>query len=120
MYGRVDEYMLDDLPDIILEHKIEMCHLILQVLNSVEPGYTRMRGLILYELHAPLLFIAKSQWNAGVIDNAGLKPKMTEAANVLKEAATILSLEPEDTPEGQIGIVAKQSLIQLEQSIQEL
>ncbi|KAF7997635.1 hypothetical protein HCN44_006206 [Aphidius gifuensis] len=104
LYGRVDEYMLDDLPDIILEHKVEMCHLILQVLNSVEPGYTRMRGLTLYELHAPLLFIAKSQWNAGVIDNDGLKPKMIEAANILKEAATILSLEPEDTPEGQIGI----------------
>lgn len=120
LYGRVDEYMLDDLPDIVLEHKVDMCHLLLQVLDVVEPGYTRIRGMVLYELHAALLFIAKSHWNAGVIDDSVFKSKMTEAANVLKEAGTILSLEPEDTPEGQIGLVAKQSLTQLEQSIQEL
>lgn len=77
-------------------------------------------GMTLYELHAPLLFLAKDQWNAGTIDQAGLKSKMIEASIILKEAATILTLEPADTPEGQIGIAAKQSLEQLEQSIEEL
>lgn len=76
--------------------------------------------MTLYELHAPLLFIAKTQWNAGVIDEAVLKSKMIEAANILKEAALILCLEPSDTPEGQIGIVAKESLAQLEESIKSL
>lgn len=76
--------------------------------------------MTLYELHAPLLFLAKGQWNAGVIDEAGLKSKMTEAANILKEAATILILEPPETAEGQIGIVARESLVQLEQSISNL
>ncbi|XP_076240125.1 uncharacterized protein LOC143182785 [Calliopsis andreniformis] len=117
MYGRVDEYLLDDLPDVVLEHKIDMCKLLLQVLDVVEPGYSRIRGMTLYELHAPLLFIAKTQWNAGVIDEAALKSKMIEASEILKESATILCLEPPDTPEGQIGIVAKESLVQLEQSI---
>ncbi|XP_014610022.1 PREDICTED: protein msta, isoform B [Polistes canadensis] len=120
MYGRVDEYLLDDLPIVVLEHKVDMCKLLLQVLNVIEPGYSRIRGMTLYELHAPLLFLAKDQWNAGTIDQAGLKSKMIEALVILKEAATILTLEPADTPEGQIGIVAKQSLEQLEQSIQEL
>lgn len=76
--------------------------------------------MTLYELHAPLLFLAKGQWNAGVTDEAGLKSKMTEAANILKEAATILILEPPETAEGQIGIVARESLVQLEQSISNL
>ena len=76
--------------------------------------------MVLYELHAPLLFLAKGQWNSGTIDNAGLKSKMTEASTILKEAATILSLEPPDTPEGEIGIGAKEALVQLEQSISEL
>lgn len=76
--------------------------------------------MTLYELHAPLLFLAKGQWNSGVIDEAGLKSKMIEAANILKEAVTILTLESPDTAEGQIGLVAKQSLIQLEQSINNL
>ncbi|XP_043249623.1 SET domain-containing protein SmydA-8-like [Colletes gigas] len=120
MYGRVDEYLLDDLPDVVLEHKIDMCKLLLQVLDVIEPGYSRVRGMTLYELHAPLLFIAKTQWNAGVIDEAALKSKMIEASEILKESGTILCLEPPDTPEGQIGLVAKESLIQLEQSILDL
>lgn len=44
MYGRVDEYLLDDLPDVVLEHKVDMCRLLLQVLDIVEPGYSRIRG----------------------------------------------------------------------------
>lgn len=79
-----------------------------------------LAGMTLYELHAPLLFLAKGQWNAGVIDEAGLKSKMIEAANILKEAATILSLEPSETSEGQIGLVAKESIVHLEQSINDL
>ncbi|KAG8034569.1 hypothetical protein G9C98_007645 [Cotesia typhae] len=120
LYGRVDEYNLDDLPDIVLEHKIDICRMLLQVLDVIEPGYTRARALTLYELHAPLLFIAKSQWNAGTIDDAALKSKMTEAASVLKEAVTILSLEPSVTIEGQLANVAKESLAQLEESINNL
>ncbi|XP_011162713.2 SET domain-containing protein SmydA-8 [Solenopsis invicta] len=120
MYGRVDEYLLDDLPDVVLEHKVDLCRSLLQVLNVVEPGYSRVRGMTLYELHAPLLFLAKGQWNAGVIDETGLKSKMIEAANILKEAVMILSLEPPDTSEGQIGLVAKESMVQLEQSINDL
>lgn len=76
--------------------------------------------MTLYELHAPLLILAKNQWNAGVIDEAGLKSKMTEAANILKEAVTILTLESPETAEGQIGLVAKESLMQLKQSINNL
>ena len=111
---------MDDLPDIILEHKVELCRLVMQVLDVVEPGLTRSRGMILYELHAPLLFIARGQWSAGVIDNPTLKSKMTEASAVLKEAADILCLEPEGTPEAEIGQGAKEALEQLNQSIADL
>lgn len=53
MYGRVDEYLLDDLPDVVLEHKIDICRLLLQVLDVIEPGYSRIRGkgfIIIYHL----------------------------------------------------------------------
>lgn len=72
---------------------------------------------MLYELHAPLLFLAKSLWASNTIDNNGLKSKMIEASSILKEAANILALELPETPEGQIGIGAKEALIQLEESI---
>ncbi|XP_015588255.1 protein msta [Cephus cinctus] len=120
MYGRVDEYLLDDLPDVVLEHKVDMCRILLQVLDVIEPGYSRIRGMTLYELHAPLLFLAKNLWNSGTIDNAGLKSKMIEAASILKEAANILCLEPPETSEGKIGVAASQALVELEQSIENL
>ncbi|KAJ8680669.1 hypothetical protein QAD02_016456 [Eretmocerus hayati] len=120
LYGRVEEYFLDDLPDVVLEHKAEMCRLLLQVLDKVEPGMTRSRGMVLYELHAPLLFIARTQWNAGVIDNAALKSKMTEAASILIESAKILELEPEGTPEHEISKGAREALEQLNKSMSEL
>ena len=47
LYGRVEEYLLDDLPDVVLEHKVDMCHLLLKVINVIEPGYSRIRGIIL-------------------------------------------------------------------------
>lgn len=77
-------------------------------------------GMILYELHAPLLLLARGQWVAGVIDNAALKSKMTEAARVLKDAVTILCLELPETPEGKLGLAARESLIELENSYQSL
>jgi len=49
MYGRVDEYLLDDLPDIVLEHKVDICRILLQVLDVIEPGYTRIRGTFCVE-----------------------------------------------------------------------
>lgn len=76
-------------------------------------------GLTLYELHAPLLFLAKNLFHTETIDEAGLKSKMIEAAEILKEAAVILSLEFPDTVEGQIGQIATQSLKELEVSIKE-
>lgn len=120
MYGRVDEYLLTDLPDVVLEHKAEMCRLLLQVLDVVEPGCSRARGMVLYELHAPLLILARGQWQAGVIDTNILKSKTTEAANILKESIRILCMEPSDTPEGQLGEESKPSLAELEKSISEL
>ncbi|XP_058795738.1 LOW QUALITY PROTEIN: SET domain-containing protein SmydA-8-like [Phymastichus coffea] len=120
LYGRVEQYLLEDLPDIVLEHKVDMCRQLLQVLDIVEPGMSRSRGIILYELHAPLLFIARSQWTASTIDNAALKSKMIEAMAILKQAADILSLEPKGTPEAEIAEGAKQAMAQLQTSIDDL
>lgn len=44
MYGKVEGYTMDVLPDILLERKIEMCNQLLYVLNVIEPGYSRIRG----------------------------------------------------------------------------
>lgn len=44
LYGKVDGYTLEDLPDLLLERKIEMCQMLLEVIDVIEPGYSRLRG----------------------------------------------------------------------------
>lgn len=45
LYGRARGYMFDDLPDILLERKIELCRQILKVADIIKPGYSRQRGM---------------------------------------------------------------------------
>ena len=45
LYGKVEGYTLDLLPDELYEHKINLCRKLLAHLDIVEPGYTRIRGL---------------------------------------------------------------------------
>lgn len=45
LYGKADGYTLEDLPDLILERKVELCNQLLEVLNVIEPGRSRIRGI---------------------------------------------------------------------------
>ncbi|XP_065173642.1 SET domain-containing protein SmydA-8-like [Atheta coriaria] len=116
MYGKLDGYIIEDLPDLLLERKVELCMQILENLDVIEPGYTRTRGLILYELHAPLILIAKNLYKNAVITKEELKRKLNEAAEKLEEAVKILCLEPEYTQEGMLGRNAKPALERIKES----
>lgn len=51
MYGRMEGYLLEDLPDILLERKVALCRQLLDVINVVEPGHSRLRGMIQLSLY---------------------------------------------------------------------
>lgn len=76
-----------------------------------------MTGRTLYELHSSIIKLAKIQYTAGIITKSELKLKKIEARDILEEAVTILTLEPERTTEREKGIEAKTALIKLEESI---
>ncbi|XP_018330247.1 SET domain-containing protein SmydA-8-like [Agrilus planipennis] len=118
LYGKIDGYSLEDLPDLLLERKMEMCKLVLQVADVIEPGCSRLRGLTLYELHVPLILLAKNQYAAGEIDKDGLRKKLNEAIEVLEKSVKILSLEPPGTTEGTLGQMANQNLTQLKENLE--
>lgn len=120
LYGRVEGYNLGELPDILLERKMELCRQILEVLDVINPGESRMRGMMLYELHAPLLLLAKNEFKCGTLPAEKLKERMMEPMKLLKESAHILSREDPASPEGIIGQVAVQSLQELQNSVQSL
>ena len=44
LYGRVEGYGIDELPDLMLERKAEFCRLVLKTLDVITPGESRMRG----------------------------------------------------------------------------
>ncbi|XP_018577319.1 protein msta-like [Anoplophora glabripennis] len=113
LYGKSDEYTLEDLPDIILERKVELCNQLLEVLNVIEPGRSRIRGITLYELHGPLMVLAKHQYLNDVITKEFFRNDLKKAIDVLGEAVQILKQEPENSPEGQLGNMAETAYKQL-------
>uniref|UniRef100_A0A182MZA2 SET domain-containing protein n=1 Tax=Anopheles dirus TaxID=7168 RepID=A0A182MZA2_9DIPT len=122
LYGRIPGYEMVELPDVLLERKVELCRSILRVLDVFEPGKSRARAMVLYELHAPLIMLAQSAFSRGEDHRDGkpLKQQLTEAAHILDECGAILEWEDPSTPEGILANVAKQSLLQLRQSIETL
>ncbi|XP_065357523.1 SET domain-containing protein SmydA-8 isoform X2 [Calliphora vicina] len=120
MYGRVKEYEMVELPDVLLERKEELCRHVLRVMNVFEPGLSRMRAMILYELHVPVVLLAKSGFIAEVLSGKKLKEKLSEAVAILKDCVEILQHEDSQSQEGVLGLIAKQAMEQLTQSVEGL
>lgn len=118
LYGRIPGYMMQELPDILLERKIELCKDILRVLDVFEPGKSRSRAMLLYELHAPIVVMAQSEYAQGTLDGEPLKNRLKEAIALLEESSEILKWEDPTSPEGILANVAKTSLVQLRQSME--
>lgn len=89
-------------------------------MEIIEPGKSRSRAMLLYELHAPLIMISRSAYAADILDKDALKKKIQEVIDILQECSEILSWEDQSTPEGILAQVAQQSAAQLQESIKQL
>ncbi|XP_063228128.1 SET domain-containing protein SmydA-8 isoform X2 [Bacillus rossius redtenbacheri] len=109
LYGKVDGYLIDQLPERLLLRKRDICRQLLGVCDVLEPGYTRLRGTILYELHAPLMVLLSR--------SPRFSPQqLKEVMRCLEEASVILGFEPLGSPEGDMGAAARQALAHLRKS----
>ena len=88
---------MQDLSQDHLARKVELCREVLSVLDIIEPGKTRSRALILYEIYSSIVLLARHQLNG-----EQLKLKLQEAYGYLKECANILEFEDETSSEGRI------------------
>ncbi|CAG9767303.1 unnamed protein product [Ceutorhynchus assimilis] len=116
LYGKAEGYTLEDLPDIILERKIELCHQLMEVLDVIEPGLSRIRGITLYELHGPIMIHSRHNYQYGALDKDDFKAKMQQAVDTLGKAVEILKNEPVSQPEGQLGLMAQTAFDQLKEN----
>lgn len=117
MLGRVEGFELENMPDVMLEHKADLCCELLQVLDTIEPGKTRSRAMMLYELHAPLVVLARSQYSSGNLTGEPLKHKLKVAIELLDECVEILEWEDFTSTEGYLAEIARTSSTQLKRSL---
>ncbi|XP_058460574.1 SET domain-containing protein SmydA-8 [Malaya genurostris] len=106
LYGKISGYLIPDMSLQQIKHKEILCRDLLSVVDLYEPGLSRLRGVIMYELHVPIMILAKYQFETHQINNNQLKRKLNEALKLLKESAMILSFEPAGSPEYEMATAA--------------
>ncbi|KAJ9577911.1 hypothetical protein L9F63_025224 [Diploptera punctata] len=102
----------------VLSRKLQLCRDMLPILEVVEPGISRLRGIALYELQDPIVMLANKDFEGGEITVRDLLSKLREAEGYLREAISQLIYEPMNSPEGHLARVAMQDLKNLRYSIQ--
>ncbi|XP_034951070.1 SET domain-containing protein SmydA-8-like isoform X2 [Chelonus insularis] len=99
---------------------IELCKEVLQVLEIVEPGLSRLKGIMLYELHLPIMILADRNYVAREITLEEMTKRLEEAESYLKKSLSMILLEPATTPEGRLAKRALQDLKNLRQNLEDV
>ncbi|KAJ4438512.1 hypothetical protein ANN_14457, partial [Periplaneta americana] len=110
LYGKAPGFLINDMTEAQLRHKRDICRQLLKVVDILEPGYSRLRGVLLYELHAPLMILTTRGVEARTISYRDLRSRLKEVAACLEESSIILNFEPEASHEGMMGLAAKDAL----------
>ncbi|XP_073829110.1 SET and MYND domain containing, arthropod-specific, member 4 [Musca autumnalis] len=110
LYGKIEGYLLPDLSLEDLKRKQNYCQDFLKVIDILEPQLTRLRGLIMYELHAPMLMLGQKLMMSHLMTQRDFGKIIKEVVHLLKESAKILKMEPPGSAEHQMGLAAEEAL----------
>ncbi|XP_037960921.1 SET domain-containing protein SmydA-8 isoform X2 [Teleopsis dalmanni] len=113
MYGRVEGYQMIELSNSLLERKIDLCRQLLLVLEKFEPGLSRTSAMVMYELHVPLVLLAKRAFDAGTITVKSLEERIIEPIALLRQCVQTLQYEDTFSQEGVLGQIAQEALQKL-------
>ncbi|XP_050298611.1 SET domain-containing protein SmydA-8-like [Anthonomus grandis grandis] len=113
VYGRISGYIIQELNEKPLLRKKELCEEILSVFDVIEPGFTRIRGVTLYEIHAPMMILLTRQIESQPMSKKDIKAALKDILKYLTEAKIILSYEPIHSSEGIMGSAANDALKQI-------
>ena len=72
-----------------------------------------MLGVLLYELHMPLIVKSQMEMSQGLMDPASARKEFQRAVNCLEESISHLQYEPLGNFENQLYLGAQQSIVQL-------
>ncbi|KAF2350507.1 SET domain [Trinorchestia longiramus] len=105
MYGRSSGYLIGELTEQQLERKIDCCTHLLNIIDVIDPGISRLRGLTKYELHAPLLMKANKEFQLKLLTRKQFLQRLHEVLQLLHDTVYCLQFEPPSTHEGQVCAV---------------
>lgn len=94
LYGRAEDFLVDSLSEDLLKHKEDYCRDVLKVVKVLEPGLSRVKGIVMYELHVPLLLLAGQRLRKGQINKSEFMKCLKEVVSLLEESSKILKMEP--------------------------
>lgn len=80
LYGRSSGYLINDLDMMQLSRKEQYCRDLLEVVNILEPGNSRLRGIISYELHAPIMIRITREYESKKLSNQDLRKHLKEVS----------------------------------------
>lgn len=110
VYGRINGYLIHEMSLDDIKRKEKYCRDFLTVIDVLEPGLTRLRGLIMYELHAPIMVLSTRSIQNKLITRNEFQRNLKEVARLLKESRDILKMEPEGSNEYMMGQAAEDAL----------
>lgn len=110
LLGKVDGYLINELSTDLLKRKEMYCRDLLDVINILEPGNSRLRGVLLYELHAPVMMLITHERQAGKINTQEMKTRLRKLIQILRDSYDILQYEPTGSSEHQMAVAAKSAL----------
>ncbi|XP_041981847.1 SET domain-containing protein SmydA-8 [Aricia agestis] len=118
MVGQQDARGLAGVTEDRLLVKAQLCKHIADLLDTLAPAETRLRGSLLFELHAAVAETGRRKsLTEGPYVMLGY---VTEARKILLESARLLANEPPELPEGRLAHQAKVNLVQMDELIKTL
>uniref|UniRef100_A0A1B6FV33 MYND-type domain-containing protein n=2 Tax=Cuerna arida TaxID=1464854 RepID=A0A1B6FV33_9HEMI len=86
---------LSELSESQLEHAETLCNELLELADKLDPGLTRFRGSLLYDLQAIKVIKVKAEFEKDFITKEKAQELLAEVTSILEEATTILKSEPD-------------------------
>lgn len=92
LIGRSDGFIINELDLTQLQRKEEYCRDLLNVVNVLEPGASRLRGIICYEMHAPMMVKITREFENRTINSNQLRSRLKEVEIDVNYSAELIQL----------------------------
>ncbi|XP_050299110.1 SET domain-containing protein SmydA-8-like isoform X2 [Anthonomus grandis grandis] len=115
LLGHEDDRGLPALTDEDLELKARLCQMVSNLIKTLAPGESRIRGLLLFELHAAVAELGRRS-----CDPHQLIAVLQESKKLLDEASELLRHQPKRLPEGKIYVQTQKNMKELEMVLKTL